>query len=138
MNGESAGPKVEPLKKVTVTLEAGSGPDAMDLTPTPRSIEFVFGVGAAGLTPFEYALVGKSEGEEATIRLNPDEICSLPGDVLPPFFQMPPGANRLYVKATVDRVLPADNREVIQAMAGSTGCGCGCDGSCGGHGTEGR
>ncbi len=124
MSHENSGRKVEPLKKVTLSIEAGTTPDAMNLTPTPQSLEFVFGVGSDGLTPFEYALVDKSEGDEASIRLNSNELCSLPGNAFGPFSHMPPGRESLYVKATVLRVLPADNREVIKAMAGSTGCGC--------------
>ncbi len=134
MNDAHAGPKVEPLKKVTLSIEAGTTPDAMDLTSTPQSLEFIFGVGSDGLTPFEYAFADKSAGDDVSLRLKPDEICSLPGNAFTPFFQTPPGGGGLYVKATVLRVRPAENREVIQAMAGSTGCGCGCDGSCGGHG----
>ncbi|MCP4691662.1 MAG: hypothetical protein GY859_26685 [Desulfobacterales bacterium] len=134
MNDVNDGSKVEPLKKITLSLEAGTTPVDMDLTSTPQSLEFIFGVGAGGLTPFEYALVGKSEGDEASLQLKPDEICSLPGRTFAPLFQNLQGGGSLYVKATILRVLPADNREVIQAMAGSTGCGGGCDGSCGGHG----
>ncbi len=136
MNDRNSGAKVEPLKKVTLSVEAGTTPDGVNLTPAPQSLEFVFGVGSDGLTPFEFALAGKSEGDEASLQLNPDEICTLPGNIFSPFFQMPPGGMRLYVKATVVRVRTADNREVIRAMAGSTGCGCGCDGSCGGHGVS--
>lgn len=130
MNDANTGPKVEPLKKVTLTVEAGASPEAMNLTPAPKSFDFVFGVGAEGLTSFEYGLAGKSEGEEALIRLKPEEVRSLPVNIFAPFSPTPPGGGDLYVKATVVRVLPAENREVIRAMAGSGGCGGDC---CGGH-----
>ncbi|MCP4689852.1 MAG: hypothetical protein GY859_17500 [Desulfobacterales bacterium] len=125
--------QIEPLKKVTLSLEAGATPDAMNLTPTPLSFDFVFGVGAGGWTSFEYALAGKREGDEASLLLKPGEACSLPGNTPPSLLQKLQAPGDLYLKATILRIQSADNREVIRAMAGSSGCGGSCDGDCCGH-----
>ena len=54
---DGAEEKIGALKKVTLSLEAGRSPEAMDLTSQPLPFEFIFGLGTAGLTPFEVELV---------------------------------------------------------------------------------
>ncbi len=123
---------VEALKKVGVTVSAGSRPGKSDLTGGPAAMDFIFGLGVEGLTPFEYSLAGKSPGDAVQVPVAPGEMaktfCHLNGR-LPP---MSKATGTFYVTARVDTVAPADSREVVQAMAlmsqcgGEEGCGCGC------------
>lgn len=123
---------VEGLKKIDVTVSAGSEPGTSDLTGGPAAMSFVFGVGSEGLTPFEYSLAGKRPGDEVQVFVAPGSVgevfCHLNSE-------LPPIAKKdapFYVTARVDGVAPADSREVVQAMArisqcgGADGCGCGC------------
>lgn len=124
--------KVEIMKKVGVTVSAGSQPGTSDLTGGPVPVEFIFGLGVEGLTPFEYSLAGKTVGEAVQVPVAPGEMgrtfCHL-NRALPP---MSAPSGTFYVTARVDAVAPADSREVVQAMAlmsqcgGGDGCGCGC------------
>jgi len=58
---------VENLKKITLSFQAGSSPEVMDLTPKYPQFEFIFALGQEGMSPFEYELVNKTEGEEVLI-----------------------------------------------------------------------
>ena len=125
---------VEGLKKVALTVRAGSAPGESDLTGGPVPMSFIFGLGVEGLTPFEYSLVGKKPGDEVQAPVAPGEtgkvFCHL-NPKLPPISATD---GTFYVTARVDAVDEADSREVVQAMAlmsqcgGEEGCGCGCGG----------
>jgi hypothetical protein len=125
---------VDILKKVALTVTAGSGPGESDLTGEPVPVSFIFGLGIDGLTPFEYQLAGKTAGEEVEVPVERHEMgrifCHLNG-LLPPLSAT---GNTVHITARVDEVAPAEGREVVQAMAlmsqcgGEAGCGCGCGG----------
>ncbi|NIP23047.1 MAG: hypothetical protein GWO38_04310, partial [Phycisphaerae bacterium] len=66
--------KVENLKKVTLRVEAGKTAELMDLIPKALEFEFIFGIGPAGMCPFEYQLVNKNEGEMVLLHLKKEEI----------------------------------------------------------------
>ena len=46
--------QVENLKKVTLTFQAGTAPDTMDLTPKFPRFEFIFALGPEGMSPVSY------------------------------------------------------------------------------------
>jgi len=56
--------KVENLTQITLTFQAGTTREAMDLTPKYPGLKFIFGIGPEGMTAFECELEDKSEGEE--------------------------------------------------------------------------
>lgn len=125
--------RIENLKKVGLSTEAGTSPERMDLTPNPLDWEFIFGIGQEGLTPFEYELAGKGEGDEVIVRLEKGRVDALFGHLcrnLPP---LGASSGTLFIKSRVTRVAPAESREVVRAMAESAACGEGCcgDGACG-------
>jgi hypothetical protein len=118
------------LKKIGIAIEAGTSPDRMDITGSPKNEEFIFGIATDGLTPFEAQLYGKAPGQAASFALKAEEVppfmghlCRLAPDIAiksqPVFFQV-----------TVLTVRPAENREVVRAMAELSACGEGC---CGNH-----
>ncbi|WP_373501198.1 hypothetical protein [Desulfococcus sp.] len=124
--------KVAPMTKVALTLEAGRSPDRMDLTPAPRPLTFVYGIGKSGITPFEYELSETSPGARVSFSVAREHfdaffehLCPFP----PP--EDPDGTVHFNVR--VDQVSAPSGREVIRAMADmAAGCSCGC--GCGGHG----
>jgi hypothetical protein len=61
--------KIDLLKKITLSLEAGTTPDSVDLTPQSSLFEFIYGLGISGLTPFEIQLADKRVGEEIRLHL---------------------------------------------------------------------
>ena len=62
--------KVENLKKITLSFQAGTSKDTMDLTPKYPEFDFIFALGPEGMTPVEYELVDKAEGEEVLLHIH--------------------------------------------------------------------
>ena len=125
--------KVENLKKITLTFQAGTSPDKMNLTPNHPEFEFIFGLAPEGMTPFEYEMVDKSEGEEILLHLKKNALNRFFEHLTPPIWDLFDGRDQLYLKARITAVEAADNREIVKAMAdmtahggGECGCGCGC------------
>ena len=127
--------KIENLKKVTLSLEAGTSSDHMNITPRPTDFEFVFGLGTLGLTPFEFALADKIRGDEILVELHKDEICGYFEHINPPILYYTKGHTSFYLKARIVNVSQADSKELIKAMAHIANCGDSC---CGHHGTSGN
>jgi hypothetical protein len=123
---------IQLLKKITLAILAGSEPGKYSLTATPVVFEFIYGIGAEGLEPFEVVLADKCVGEHVALTLAADEVSQFFGRFLGQIRQLlglyllPPA---LSLQISVTAVVDADNREVVQALAKSTGHG-GCGGSC--------
>jgi len=124
--------KIESLKKTTLSIEAGTTPDTMDLTSEPLPFEFIFGVGKEGLTPFECELADKTEGDVVSFQVDPGKRCETFEHIAIPFPDVPGHLTSFYLKTQVVSVTPAGSREVVKAMAQVASCGDGCcgDGCC--------
>ncbi|SHK47238.1 hypothetical protein SAMN02745216_03506 [Desulfatibacillum alkenivorans DSM 16219] len=125
--------KVSNLSKVTLLLEAGTSEENMDLTPGKCHFEFIFGVAAEGMTPFEYQLLDKEVGASVVLPLRQSELEDTFGHIdVPLFRQIDEG--EFFLKSTVDKVEKAQDREIVKAiaMAGGHGEACGCGCGCGG------
>lgn len=126
--------KIENLNRVSLSVHAGTMPDISDLSPEPIKFDFIFGLGTAGLTPFEYELSDKCQGDELILQLRAEDIPQIfehLGIVLP---VLPDSASSYHLKIRIDSISKASASEVVKAMAELAGCGghdCGC--GCGGH-----
>ncbi len=124
--------KVENLKKITLSFQAGTFPDVMDLTPKHPVFSFIFGLGPEGMTPFEYELLEKSEGEEILFQLKKGTLNRFFEHLIPPIWDLFDGREEISLNARITAVEKAENREVVKAMAemashgGGCDCGCGC------------
>ena len=123
--------KVENLKKITLSIQAGTSQYTMDLTPKYPKVEFIFGLGLEGMTPFEYELSDKTEGESVLLHLRKEDFYSFFEHLNPPLTDLFAGKADVYLKVNIDAVTPAENREIVKAMAamtthGGAGCDCGC------------
>ena len=123
--------KVENLKKITLSLEAGTSPESMDLGSGSSEVEFIFGLGPAGMSPFEYELVNKVEGDEILIHLKRENTPVFFEHLHLPLNNLFKDRNELYLNVKIQKIDPADNREVVKAMADMTAHGHGCDCGCG-------
>lgn len=122
------------MKKITVSLEAGTSPDSMDLCKHPFSFQFIYGVGSEGVCLFEKALFEKRSGEEILLRIDPHQTGEVFGHLKQPLIHFLPMAKSFYLKSTITAIEEADNQEIVRALAkgaGSNDCGCGCGGNCG-------
>jgi hypothetical protein len=105
----------------------------MDLTPAYPQFEFIFALGQEGMSPFEYELVDKAEGDEVLLHIHKQAFYRFFEHLNPPILDLFDGRNDIYLKAKVADVATADNREVVKAMAEMTahgGSGCDCGGGC--------
>ena len=123
--------KVENLKKITLSIQAGTSPDTLDLTPNYPEIEFIFGLGPEGMTPFEYKLADRAEGDSVLLHLKKEDFYSFFEHLNPPLMDLFDGRNEVYLKVNIEAVTPAENKEIVKAMAamathGGAGCDCGC------------
>ena len=123
--------KVDNLKKIKLSLRAGTSHEAMDLTPEHPEFSFIFGLAPEGMTPFEYELVEKAEGDDVLIHLKKNNLNRLFEHLNPPIQDLFDGREDVYLKVKILAVSTADNREVVKAMAAMTahgggGCDCGC------------
>jgi hypothetical protein len=113
--------RVDNLRMVTVSMEAGKTAQTMDLTPTPQECEFVFGVGSKGLTPLEFELAGKNIGEEVLTHLRREDLADPFQHVPIPSFCLSPTLDGCWLKLRIARVREADQREIIKALADMAG-----------------
>jgi hypothetical protein len=121
--------KISALKKITLSLEAGTTDHSMDLSPQPLLFEFIFGLGTGGLTPFEFQLAGKTPGDEIRLHLKRQEIPQVFQHLIIPPLNIPEHWESFYLRVRVIKMIPADQREVVKALADIANC----DDHCCGH-----
>lgn len=136
MENETAKPAIDNLKKITLSVTVGTSPQKSDIIDHPQSFSFIFGLGVDGLTPFEYALSGKSIGDDIHLQLKAEELNRIFRHIIPPFKNKLVGRTEFFLTATIMAAEPADSREVIRAMADMANCGSECDCGCGCGGDE--
>jgi hypothetical protein len=120
--------RVENLRMVTVSMEAGVTAEKMDLTSTPQEWEFVFGIGSEGLTPLEFELSGKNVGEEVLMHVKREDLAEILQHAPIPRFWLSRPLEGCWLKLRVVGVREADQREIIKALAELAACGSQCCG----------
>ncbi len=123
--------KVENLKKITLNLEAGTSAQNMDLNLDNPEFEFIFGIGPSGISPFEYELVDKTEGQYILIELKKENFDIFFEHLHPPIFNLINEKDNLFIRIEIKKVATADQRDVVKALADVTAHGHGCDCGCG-------
>jgi hypothetical protein len=119
---------IGPLKKISLLLEEGTGPDKTDLTAGPMALEFIFGAGSQGLCPLEFQLANKKEGDGLSLRVRGEELVNLFQHLFIPSLAVLESVGAFYLKVEIVRVSEADPKEVIKAMAEAGSCGDHCCG----------
>ena len=114
--------KVGPLKKITLSWEAGSGPDGIDLTSGSGLFEFIYNLGPWGLSPFEYELAGKAVGDSISIRIKNGQVAEILEHLEALLPDLPRESASLHLRFKVLKITPADPGEVIKAMAETASC----------------
>ena len=120
--------KVDPLKKITLSVMAGTRPETMDLSVSPSPFEFIYGIGTDGLTPFEFQLADKSTGDEIIVQVTCFKITEKFAHIPVPIPQIPEHLDAIYMKFKITQITPADNRKIVKAMAEISGCSSHCCG----------
>jgi hypothetical protein len=111
--------KIDHLKKVSLLLEVGGQTTAL---------EFVFGIGPEGLSPIEFELAEKKEGDAVALQLSGGDVADTFQHLMIPALASLEGRESCVLKVRVEHVRPADQKEVIKAMAEIASCGDHCCG----------
>ncbi len=129
---------IQPMMKVNLTFTAAAGQEKLKLAFEPDQYEFIFGIGSAGLTPFEYELAEKTVGDEIAFHLRDAQRSRFFEHLYPPVVGLFLDHTELYLTARINSIETAEGREIIKAMAemtarseGSCGCGDNCGCGCG-------
>jgi hypothetical protein len=117
--------KVENLKKITLSFQAGTSPDSMDITPKFPRFEFIFALGQEGMSPFEYELVDKTEGDEVLLHINKQTFFTFFEHLNPPLGDLFDGRDDVFLNAKIAVV------KALAVMTAHGGGGCDCGGGCG-------
>jgi hypothetical protein len=124
--------QVAPLKQVVLSVEAGAA--ATEPPAKCSEVVFIYGIGSAGLLPFECLLSGKREGETTSFQVAKSGLEDFFGHLTAQFFVFFDRHSEVFFRARVIRVATPEPREVVKAIAemtarghgGGCDCGCGC------------
>ena len=119
------------FKKISLSFQAGSTPDTMDIELQAADYDIIYGIASEGLTPFEYELTGKSEGDEVAVHVKNEHACEFFGYFYELLWELHYKRPEIYLRVKIEKILPAENREIVKAMAKSTAHGSSCNGDCG-------
>lgn len=130
---------IDYLTQVTLQVASAATPGDACAARAPAVLVFICGAASGGMSPFEYALLGKTPGDTIQLALPRAEIpATLAHLALPLRTALGglPWPDTLALDIRVTRVEPAAPREIIRAMAQAAnqeGCGGDCDCGCSGH-----
>jgi hypothetical protein len=124
---------VESLKKVTLAVTPLIASDASESAGPAQNVEFIFGVGPQGLSPFEYELAGRQPGDTIRVTVPPGKTGEVFCHMQSLFCGMAPNQDSLCLEVSIVDVSDAQQRDVVRALAGAAACGSDCDCGCGGH-----
>ena len=124
---------VGPLDKVHLQIKAVPGQGNKTSEPANADVVLIYGIGSAGISPFEKMLHAKSVGDAFSLPVEPGADGVIFGHLHCSLTQTIQMAPPYTLHITVASVTPAPAQEVIRAMAQTTGCGGGCGCGCGGH-----
>lgn len=127
---------VQPLKRIRLALKAGATAGDMGGSLPSAEIDYIFGIGSGGLTPFECLLNGRAESEAIAFSVAASEagiffghfFPALPGTASGRLFD---GRDEVHFDVRIMAVETPPPREIIKAMADLTAHGHGCDCGCG-------
>ena len=126
-------PSVQPLKRLKLGLRAGPTAEGLPNAPPTLELGFIFGIGTAGLTPFECLLNHRLAGDEIEVRVPGPEAAVFFGHLAPLVGSPGVDGDEVHFSVRILAVEAPAPREVIKAMAemASHGHGTGCDCGCG-------
>jgi hypothetical protein len=123
---------INPTDKVSVLLTihylSPKKPDQNSI-----SYEFIYGIGTYGLCPLELAINSKAVGDEFEINISCNSWLDLFGHLPAPYLKEVLNLHEMKIKAQITSIVPAQDKEVIQALSNLTRCQGGCDCGCNDH-----
>ena len=124
--------KLKPMNKVNVTIRLVHD-SVKGVIPETTSLSFIYGIGREGLSPFECCLDEGRAGDHVHFTVKSSEIVEAFGGLFSHVSRLVRGTivpKVMVFDIEIISIEEVDNREVVAALAGSTG-GCEGGGSCG-------
>jgi hypothetical protein len=121
---------IDNLLKVTLVLEAGKSRDDFKPIQEAKQVEFIYGIAACGITPFERLLYQKSAGDEMLTTIDLRHAEDYFGPLSPGILSWLQERDELSFKVGIRSVSKPDDREIVKALAAGGGCGGSCDCGC--------
>jgi len=127
--------QIEFPSRVTIALKTDKSAPLSGKPEQSIYFDVIWGIGLNGLTDFELALLKKKQGEEVAFTIHPETVHGMFEHLAPHVLSLCRSNAEISVTASIQKIEPAGNREVVKAMAGlkESGCGCGGEGGCGCH-----
>ena len=122
---------VDNLKKVTLAIASSLTTNFEKEDAHCSEVAFIFGLGNAGLTPFEYELANKEIGDELPIQVKRKAAFEMFEHLTLLILHGIPYEDSFYLRLTIVDVSQPDSREIIKALAEKSNCGSDCDCGCG-------
>lgn len=123
------------MKRIVLSVEAGTEPGNYGLTPEAVLLEFIYGTSANGLTTFEIFLDDLEVGELKELHLPGGEVESFFGCHLRQFtrgIKLLLQPETLYLRFKLHSCTEVEPREIVKAISQAlAGGGCGGDCGCG-------
>ena len=123
-------PPIENLQKITMTIAAVDLTDGVKADAHPQKVAFIYGIGSAGLTPFEYALAHQAHEGYLKMQVRRSEINTIFAHLSHSIRRHPIFATKETVDLAfqIEHIELASSSEVVRAIAEAAGCGDGCCG----------
>lgn len=121
---------VDNLLKVALVLEAGPSQEDFQPSREPKKVDFIYGIAAGGITPFEKILYQKNVGDELITTVDLDYAAEYFGPLAHGILHWLPERGKLALRVGIDSVSTPEDREIVKALASGGGCGGGCDCGC--------
>lgn len=124
---------IEDMKKVSLAVLLETGEALPPESDRPQLFDFIYGVGRHGATAFELSLSGKTIGDVIRLNVSASQAMSFFGPLfssLQILLGMQIVPNEFTLSFEVTKIATPENREVVQALAKSGGCGGSCDCGC--------
>ena len=122
--------KIDNLLKVSLVLEAGASRSEFKPLAEPKKIDFIYGVAADGITPFEKLLYQKQAGDEVVAAVDLHNADEYFGPLSCGILGWLQARENLFLRVDIQAVTAPQNSEIVKALAASAGGG-GCGGDCG-------
>ena len=122
--------QIEPLRRVRATIEFG--PPEADPPEGCCEVAFIYGIGPAGLSPFECLLTGKQENETISFRVEKTETEHFFNHLAASFRPLFGGSPEAHFHLQITAIETPEPREIVKSIAEATfhghggGCDCGC------------
>jgi len=122
---------IGPMDKIHLQIKAVPGEGNPQSESADTQMDLIYGIGSAGISPFEKMLHAKSVGDEFSLPLEPGVDNVIFGHLRHTLVHAIQMAPPYTLHITVASVVPALAQEIVRAMAQTTGCGGGCGCGCG-------